>query len=46
MKLFIAILMLVGAYMYMLMHTTDLVLAQTEQLSNTYQHIADYDPQP
>ena len=41
MKLFLVLLVLMGTYMYFLMHTTDIVLAQTQELSNTYQYVAN-----
>lgn len=37
MKLFLALLVLVGSYFYMLLHTTNIVLGQTQQLSHAYQ---------
>ena len=42
MKLFLALLVLVGSYMYVLLHTTNLVLGQTQHLSQTYQYVANH----
>jgi hypothetical protein len=41
MKLLVVLAALVGAYLYFLLHTTNIVLAQTQQLNNTYQYIAN-----
>lgn len=41
MKLFAALGLLVGAYLYMLLQTTNVVLGQTQQLSAAYQHVAN-----
>jgi len=40
MKLFLALGVLVFAYAYFLMHTTDMVLSQTRQLNSAYQSVA------
>lgn len=40
MKLFLALLLLLGTYLYVLLQSTNLVLAQTQQLSRTYQSVA------
>jgi len=40
-KLLLGIGILVGAYMYSLMHTTNIVLTQTAQLNKTYQYAAN-----
>ena len=45
MKLFLALLVLVGSYMYLLMHTTNVVLGQTQRLSQTYQYVANHNDQ-
>ena len=41
MKLLLALGILVGAYLYFMMQTTDIVLAQTKQLNATYQYVAN-----
>lgn len=41
MKLFLALVFLVSAYLVFLFHTTDTVLSQTKQLNNTYQYVAN-----
>jgi len=41
MKLFLALGMLAGLYCYGLMHTTDIVLAQTQHLNAQYQYVAN-----
>ena len=41
MKLFLVLGVIVGGYMYLLMHTTNIVLSQTQQLTATYQNAAD-----
>lgn len=41
MKLFLALLLLVGGYLYFLMHTTDTVLGMTKQLQNEYTYVAN-----
>jgi hypothetical protein len=41
MKLFLVLGVLASAYMYMLMHTTDMVLAQTQHLNASYQYVAN-----
>jgi hypothetical protein len=46
MKLFLALLVLVGSYVYVLLHTTNLVLGQTQRLSQTYQYIAKHSDHP
>ncbi|HZL07973.1 MAG TPA: hypothetical protein VFC50_02160 [Candidatus Dormibacteraeota bacterium] len=40
MKLFLVLGVMVAAYTYVLMHTTDMVLAQTQHLNATYQYVA------
>ncbi|MEO7363963.1 MAG: hypothetical protein ABIV43_00435 [Candidatus Saccharimonadales bacterium] len=40
MRVLLAMMVLVGAYMYLLLHTTTIVLGQTEQLSRVYQTAA------
>jgi hypothetical protein len=42
MKLLLILLALVGGYMYFLLHTTNLVLSQTQQLSQTYTSTETY----
>lgn len=42
MKLLIVILLLAGGYFYLLTHTTDIVLGQTQQLSAQYQSAAAF----
>ena len=41
MKLFLALGVLAGLYTYVLLHTTDVVLAQTQHLNATYQYVAN-----
>jgi hypothetical protein len=41
MKLFLVLAALAAAYCYGLMHTTDIVLAQTKHLQAQYQYMAD-----
>jgi len=41
MKLLLALGVLAGLYTYVLLHTTDVVLSQTQQLSATYQYVAN-----
>ncbi len=41
MKLFVVLGVLVGAYMYVVLHTTDMVLTQTQHLNATYQYVAN-----
>ena len=41
MKLFLALGVLVGAYVYVMLHTTDVVLNQTQHLHAQYQAAAD-----
>ncbi len=41
MKLFIVLGVLAVAYAYMLLHTTDMVLTQTQHLNTTYQYVAN-----
>jgi len=41
MKLLLALLILVGGYFYLLTHTTDLVLNQTQHLETQYQYAAN-----
>lgn len=40
MKLLIALSLLVAGYMYVLTHTTNIVLLQTAQLQSRYQSVA------
>jgi hypothetical protein len=40
MKLFLVLGVLVSAYAYVLMHTTDIVLSQTQHLNVSYQYVA------
>ncbi|HSW85221.1 MAG TPA: hypothetical protein VLF79_01220 [Candidatus Saccharimonadales bacterium] len=40
MRLFLILGVLVGGYVYVLMHTTDLVLNQAQQLNATYQYVS------
>ncbi len=42
MKLLLVLGVLAGGYAYVLLHTTDIVLAQTQQLHAAYQYSADY----
>jgi hypothetical protein len=41
MKLFVVLTVLTSFYMYMLMHTTNIVLAQTQHLNASYQYVAN-----
>ncbi len=41
MKLFLALVILAAGYTYVLLHTTSMVLAQTQQLNATYQYVAN-----
>lgn len=41
MKLFLALGVLAAAYTYMLLHTTDVVLNQTQHLNAAYQYVAN-----
>jgi hypothetical protein len=41
MKLFLALVFIVGSYLSFLFYTTDVVLGQTEQLNATYQYVAN-----
>jgi hypothetical protein len=41
MKLFLVLGVLVGLYSYVLLHTTNIVLGQTQQLNATYQYVAN-----
>jgi hypothetical protein len=41
MKLFLVLGVLVGGYLFILLHTTNLVLAQTQQLGATYQYVGN-----
>ena len=45
MKLLLALTVLVAAYLYAMLHTTDMVLGQTDKLNATYQNIANTDPE-
>jgi len=42
MKLFLALGVVVGAYLYAVLHVTDTVLSQTLQLQAQYQYVADH----
>lgn len=42
MKLFLVLLTIVGAYCYLLLHTTNVVLGQTQQLGNVYRNAGNY----
>lgn len=42
MRLLLVLGVLVGGYVYLLMHTTTIVLDQTAHLKATYQSAADY----
>lgn len=42
MKLFFALVLVVGSYMGFLLYTSNIVLAQTKQLNNTYQYVANH----
>jgi hypothetical protein len=41
MKLLVGLLLIVGAYVYFLMYTTNIVMNQVSQLHSTYQYVAD-----
>ena len=41
MKLLLALLILVGGYFYLLSHTTDVVLSQTQHLEAQYQYMTN-----
>jgi hypothetical protein len=41
MKLILVMAVLLGGYYYMLTHTTDLVMQQTQHLNATYQYVAN-----
>ena len=41
MKVLLVLLALVGAYLYFMLHTTNIVLGQLQQLNHTYQYTAD-----
>lgn len=41
MKLFLALLFIAGAYLAGMFYTTNIVLAQTQQLNRTYQYVAN-----
>ena len=41
MKLFLVLGVLISAYAYMLMYTTDTVLSQTQHLNAAYQSVAN-----
>lgn len=41
MKLLLVLGAIVGGYMYLLMHTTGIVLMQAQRLNNTYQYVAN-----
>ena len=42
MKLLLVLGVLVGGYFYVLTHTTDMVLQQTQRLNANYQYVADH----
>ena len=42
MKLLLALGVIVGMYLYFLVHTTNIVLSQTLQLQAHFQHSIDY----
>lgn len=42
MKLFVALVFIVGSYLGFLFYTTDTVLGQVDQLHQTYQYAADH----
>jgi hypothetical protein len=42
MKLFLVLGALAGGYMYVLLHTTNIVMAQTQQLGATYQYVSGH----
>jgi hypothetical protein len=42
MKLFLALGVLVGLYVYVMMHTTTIVLDQTQHLNAQYQYVAEH----
>jgi predicted negative regulator of RcsB-dependent stress response len=42
MKLFFALVLVVGSYLGFLFYTSNIVLAQTKQLNNTYQYVANH----
>ena len=42
MKLFLALLFIVGSYLAFLFSTTNIVLGQAQQLNNTYQYAANH----
>jgi hypothetical protein len=41
MKLLVVLAALAGVYVYVLLHTTDMVLAQTQHINATYQYVAN-----
>jgi hypothetical protein len=41
MKLFVVLGVLAAMYTYVLVHTTDVVLTQTQNLNATYQYVAN-----
>ena len=41
MKLFLALVLIVGSYLGFLFYTTNIVLGQTKQLNATYQYVAN-----
>jgi hypothetical protein len=41
MKLFVALVFVVGSYLSFMFYTTNIVLGQTKQLNATYQYVAD-----
>jgi hypothetical protein len=45
MRLFLLLGVLMGAYTFMLLKTTDIVIAQTQQLNSTYQYVANHSDQ-
>ena len=42
MKLLVILGVLAGAYLYMLLHTTNIVMMQTQQLNATYQYVGNH----
>ncbi len=41
MRLFVALLILMGLYVFVLLHTTNIVLSQTQKLNATYQYVVN-----
>ena len=44
MKLFVGLCILVAAYLFVMLQTTNTVLSQTDKLQTVYQRVADTDP--